>query len=106
MVGGECCCVFCVAPLAESTQTTVIFSNALTEPRRRGLVLLGPHEQAGLRNPTAESSKRTGRGAFATFASVPFFPARASASKLWICFEPVSIRLEPKYENLSGCPNN
>src|SRR5258706_12514126 len=56
MIGRERCRVFCAAPLAESTQTTVIFSNALTEPRRRGLVLLGPHEQAGLRNPTAESS--------------------------------------------------
>ncbi len=50
LVWRECCRVFCLVPLAESTQTTGIFSNALTEARRRRLVLLAPHERVGLRN--------------------------------------------------------
>src|SRR5258706_10129432 len=53
MVGRECRRVFCVAPLAESTQTTVIFSNALTEPRLPGLVLLGPQRSPKPSSPAS-----------------------------------------------------
>jgi hypothetical protein len=54
MIGRECCRVFCVVHLAESTQSTVIFSNGLDKTSALQTSAPRSSRTEGLRKPTAE----------------------------------------------------